>query len=179
VPRTCAWTVHCVYSVGIRRTWWNLKMGPCARMCQAHQGRDCPPPDSAKIRCQKVGKSEKGRILVLSPSPSPTPPSPPTRGPRRPSDGQSSTATSHRGRAGFGGYYEGTVAVSYPTATATAALLPTGPAARRHVAQHRSVQQREVSVMRANTGAGPAGSSPGWVPMWQRMREPSSLVIIG
>jgi hypothetical protein len=36
-------------------------------MCQAHQGRDSPPPDSAKIRCQKVGKSEMGKILVLGP----------------------------------------------------------------------------------------------------------------
>ncbi len=34
-------------------------------MCQAHQGRDCVPPDFAKIRCQKVGKSEMGKILVL------------------------------------------------------------------------------------------------------------------
>ncbi len=40
-------------------------MGPCARMCQTHQGRDSPPPDFAKIRCQKVGKSEMGKILVL------------------------------------------------------------------------------------------------------------------
>ena len=33
-------------------------------MCQAHQGRDSPPPEFAKIRCQKVGKSEMGKILV-------------------------------------------------------------------------------------------------------------------
>ena len=64
MPRTCALTEHCEYTVGFRRTWWNLKMGPCARMCQTHQGRDSPPPDFAKIRCQKVGKSEMGKILV-------------------------------------------------------------------------------------------------------------------
>ncbi len=69
MPRNCELTVHCGYTVGFRRTWWNLKMGPCARMCQTHQGRDSPPPDFAKTRCQKVGKSEMGRILVLGRGP--------------------------------------------------------------------------------------------------------------
>ncbi len=34
-------------------------------MCQAHLGRDSPPPEFAKIRCQEVGKSEMVKTLVL------------------------------------------------------------------------------------------------------------------
>ncbi len=61
MPPSCAQTVRC----GFPKNLVELETGPCARMCQAHQGCDSPPPDSAKIRCQKVGKSEMGKILVL------------------------------------------------------------------------------------------------------------------